>query len=93
VRLKVALSEWAVKTAEKLCASEGRLRDEAAAMLAIKAIGNQLYHWDRDKPKPEINPNHAVNVELQRTPPDKLKYYRPRRRWERKRAEWRGQRR
>lgn len=86
VRLKVALSEWAVRTAENLQRSEVRLRDQAAAMLAIKAVGNQLYGWDREpdlkrmkRPgtsyaaaEPAENPTGAVNLALINTTPAQL---------------------
>jgi hypothetical protein len=75
VRLKVALSEWAVKTAEKVLAGEERLRDSATAMLAIKAIGKELYQWDREAEREAgaLGPTHAVNKALISTSPEEMK--------------------
>jgi len=75
VRLKVALSEWAVKTAEKVLAGEEGLRDSATAMLAIKAIGKELYQWDREAEREAgaLEPTHAVNKALICTSPEEMK--------------------
>jgi hypothetical protein len=58
-RMKVALSELAVQTAEDLRSQEVRPKDRALAMVALKTVSNQLYGWDRE---PDIQ-----RMELART--------------------------
>jgi hypothetical protein len=77
VRLKVALSELLVKMADEMRSSEVRLRDKAAAVLALKSVGTQLYAWDNEPDIHEVerakHPLHnMINLDLQATPPERL---------------------
>jgi hypothetical protein len=47
-KMKVALSELVVQTAEDLRSGEVRPKDKALAMVALKTVSNQLYGWDRE---------------------------------------------
>jgi hypothetical protein len=76
VRLKVALSELLVAMADKMrSGSEVRLREMAAAVVALKSVGTQLYGWDREPDVREMEraKDYAINIPLQCTPPEKLK--------------------
>ena len=58
-KMKVALSELVVQTAEDLRSSEVRPRDRAMAMVALKTVCDRLFGWDRE---PDIQ-----RVEMART--------------------------
>lgn len=47
-KMKVALSELVLQTAEDLRSGEVRPKDRAQAMVALKTVGNQLYGWDQE---------------------------------------------
>jgi hypothetical protein len=47
-KVKVALSELVVQTAEDLRSGEIKPKDRALALAALKSVGNQLYGWDRE---------------------------------------------
>jgi hypothetical protein len=79
VRLKVALSELLVKMADEMrSGSDLRLRDKAAAILALNNVGKQLYAWEPEPSLEEMaraeSPLHnAINLELIATTPQQLR--------------------
>jgi hypothetical protein len=79
-KLKEMLSELLLRMGEEmLSGSEVRLRDKAAAALAINSIGKSLFGWDREADINEMERvsshplTHAVNLELIATSPAELR--------------------
>ena len=75
VRLKVAFSELVVQTVEDLRSGDVKPKDRALALGALKAVCDRLYGWDKepDLHQLEVAQTAAINLELQATPPEKLK--------------------
>jgi hypothetical protein len=47
-KMKVALSELVLQTAQDFRSGEVRPKDRALAMVALKTVSNQLYGWDQE---------------------------------------------
>jgi hypothetical protein len=77
-RMKVALSELVVQTAEDLRSADIRPKDRALAMVALKTVSDRLYGWDREpdiaKMQQAISPQGpAINLSIIATSPAELK--------------------
>jgi hypothetical protein len=79
-KLKVMLSQMLVQMAEEMRSPRARLRDKAAAVVAINNVGKQLYAWDRESDihqmaqAEEAGPlANAIDVEFQNTTPEQLR--------------------
>ena len=52
IKMKVALSELVVQTAEDLRFGEVKPKDRALAMVALKTVCDRLFGWDREPDNP-----------------------------------------
>jgi hypothetical protein len=77
----------------KLIVAAIRARVDGRTPFPLEKVAEALYGWGLEREKERMrlaslpNPNDAINPEFQRTPPDKLQYYRPGRSWEEVEAE------
>jgi hypothetical protein len=74
VRMKVALSELVVQTAEDLRSDGVRPKDRALALASLRAVCDRLYGWDKEPNVAELEraKGYAINLKLIATPPEKL---------------------
>jgi len=81
IKMKVALSELVLQTAEDLRSPEVRPKDRALAMVALKTVCDRLFGWDREPEAQSMKlartsgddvPTAAINLALINTTPEQL---------------------
>jgi hypothetical protein len=74
-RMKVTFSELVVQTALDLRSPDIKARDRALALASLRSVCDRLYGWDREPDVREMEraKDYVINLELQNTPPEKLK--------------------